>query len=162
MLKAMVITAFVALVAGVPSAWADCTNPNPAFCQYTEQAPTSTGSRPVGTGGNKQVTKLPTAVQESIQKQSGTDASTLERIATTAGADAPAKVKVKKAVEKRVHKVLKNNSVERTKPIRAGFSAVSGGGNGRLITLVAIMGAMTLAAVALAAFRRRSGGSARR
>jgi hypothetical protein len=163
MLRAMVITAFVALAVGVPAAWADrCTNPNPAVCQYTEDAPTATGSKPVGTGGNKQVTKLPTSVQQSIQTQGGSEASTLERIATTAGAGAPAKVKVKKAVKTRVRKALKNRSVDNQKPVRAGFSAVSGGGNGRLIVLVIVMGAMTLAALALAVARRRGGGTARR
>ena len=161
MLKAMVITSFVALVFGAPAAWANCTNPNPAYCQYTEQAPTSTGTKAVGSGGDKQVTELPTAVQHSIQTQSGSaaTASTLERIATNAGAGAPAKVKVKKAEKTGVQKALKKVSVEKAKPIRAGFSAVSGGGNGRLIVLVTVLGLMTLAAVALAVARRRGGAS---
>jgi DUF917 family protein len=159
MLKAMVITSLVALVVGAPAAWAKCTNPNPAYCQYTETAPTATGTKSVGSGGDKQVSKLPTAVQHSIQTQSGsaTTASTLERIATTAGAGAPAKVKIKKAEKTRVHKALKKVSVDRAKPVRAGFSAVSGGGNGRLVVLVTILGVMTLAAVALAVARRRGG-----
>jgi DUF917 family protein len=163
MLKAMAITSFVALVFGAPAAWANCTNPNPAYCQYTEQAPTSTGTKAVGSGGNKQVTKLPTSVQHSIQTQSGSvaTATTLERIATNADTGAPAKVTVKKAEKTQVHKALNKVSVDHAKPVRAGFSAVSGGGNGRLIVLVAILGAMTLAAVGLAVARRKGGATRR-
>src|SRR5262249_47200712 len=74
-------------------------------------------------------------------------------------AGAPAKVKVKKAEKTAVQKALKQVSVEKAKPVRAGFSAVSGGGNARLIVLVTVLGVMTLAAVALAVARRRGGAS---
>jgi hypothetical protein len=161
MLRATVITAFAALAVGAPVAWAgDCANP--AICQYQEQVPTSKGSKPVGTGGNKQVSKLPTSVEHSIQTQSGSDATALVRIATTSGAGAPQKIMVKKSEQKRLHRQLKKANVDQSKPVRAGFSTVSGSGNGRLLALVIVMAAMTLTALALAVVRRRSAGASRR
>jgi hypothetical protein len=143
------------LAAGVQSALANGDCNNPAICQYVESTPTSTGSKAVGKGGDKQVSKLPGSVRSSLGG-AGADLATLERLATNASAGAPKQVKVGKAEQKRVNRALKAKAVNQPAPLRAGFDAVSGDGRGRSLVLFIVVGLMTLAAVALAVARRRS------
>jgi hypothetical protein len=145
------------LGAGVQSAWANGGCNTPAICQYVESTPTSTGSHAVGKDGGGHVSKLPGSVESSIQKAGGAHATTLERLATDAAAGATKQVKVSKAQQVRVHRALKRRAVKQSLPLRAGFSAVSGSGQGRSLALFITLGLMTLAAVALAVARRRSG-----
>jgi len=166
MLRAMLIVVFVALgVAAVqaPAALADkCSNP--AICQYEEQIPTASGSKVAGSGGSKKVANLPTSVERSIAKQTGstTEAQTLVNIATTSGAAAPKKIKVAKAKQKHVQNAIKRAEVGSAKPVRAGFDAVSGGGDGHLTGLIVVMAVLTAAAAAAGVARRRSARARRR
>jgi hypothetical protein len=153
---AALATAAVVVLGPGAAAAGSCKSNVAAFCQYTEEAPTSTGAQPVGNGGDKQVAKLPRSAQRSIEKRGQAEATALKRIATTAGAAAPAKVKISKAERKRVQRALKTVKVEQAKPVRAGLGAVSSDGNGRLVVLAIVMGLTTAAAVALAVMRRRS------
>jgi len=172
-LRATLIAVFGAsafAATGAPAAFADKCG-NPAICQYEEQIPTATGSKVAGSGGSKQVAKLPKAVQKSIAKQTGstTETQTLVKIATTSGAAAPKAVKVKtpkqRHKQQHVRKAIKRaelKSAKSAKPIRAGFDAVSGGGSGHLTGLIVVIAVMTVAAAAAAIVRRRSASTRRR
>ena len=166
MLRATLIAVFAALgVAAIqaPAALADkCSNP--AVCQYEEQIPTATGSKVAGSGGSKKVASLPTSVERSIARQTGSQAETqtLVNIATTSGAAAPKKIKLATAKQKHVQKAIKRAEVGSAKPVRAGFDAVSGGGDGHLTGLIIVMAVMTAAAAAAGVARRRSARTRRR
>jgi len=161
MLRATLVIVCVALVVGAPAAWAGGKPGNPAIDQYVEQVPTSKGSHAVGAGKSHRVSTLPTSVQHALRDQGG-DALVLEKIATTSDYGASKRIKVKKADRARLHKELKQAESEQAKPVRAGFGAVADDGNGRLLTLVIVMGVMTAAALALAVARRRGSGASRR
>jgi hypothetical protein len=171
-LRVTLIAAFAALVgvgvaARAPAAHADKCG-NPAICQYEEQIPTATGSKVAGSGGSKQVSRLPKKVQASIAAQTGstTEAQTLVKIATTSGAAAPKAPRAATAKERQkehhVQKAIKRAEVQSARPVQAGFDAVSNGGNGHLTGLIIALGVMTVVAVAAGVARRRSAGARRR
>jgi hypothetical protein len=162
-----VFAAFAVAAMGAPAAFADKCG-NPAICQYEEQIPTASGSKVAGSGGATKVANLPKSIERSIARQTGsaTETQTLVAIATTSGAAAPRAVKVKTAKQRQkqqhVQKAIKRAEVNSAKPIRAGFDAVSGGGNGHLTGLIVALAVMTAVAAAAAIVRRRSASTRRR
>jgi hypothetical protein len=163
-LSGTVVVAACLLIFGAPAASAadKCTNPNPAICQYVEDVPTSKGPKQTGVGKEKKVKQLPRSVEKKIREESPTLAPKLEEVATSTKYGAPEEIKATKQEQKRVVKRLRAAEVERNRPIPAALGAVSGSGDGRLLGLVIVMAAMTVAAVAAAVIRKRGTGGSRR
>jgi hypothetical protein len=128
--------------------------PPSSIAQYVEQQQTSCGSHATGTG--TETTKLPTRVQEKLDKQNDADAKLLETIATSEAYGAPqhtAKPKSKKA-RAETKKILTDSEARHSNPLSASVSVVTDGSDTRLIALVALM--IGIAAIVLgSALRRR-------
>jgi len=127
-----------------------------ALAQYVEQIPTSRGSRAVGQGAGEAAGRPLTASAEAeLRAQGGADAKLLEAIATSPALGAPAR------------KAKPERRAETTEPETSPSTSEAAGdaGNastaselisGRVVALLAVLGAVTIGAGLLAASRRRS------
>jgi hypothetical protein len=122
-----------------------------AILQYVEAVPTSGGDRAVGVGAAK-AEPLPPAVARRVEHRAGPEAKALKTVATSSAYGAP-------PVAPKRPEPREPTSVERPADpslVRAGLRAAGSGGSGReIVVLVALLGGITVAAVALAVRRQR-------
>jgi hypothetical protein len=118
---------------------------DPLVDQYTEQVPTAAG--PTGSGGNdngNSSTPLPSSIQTKLDQQGGTDAKTLEKVATSSRYGAP--------LHPGDEGVLPATSSPG--PLSAAVNAVADGSDGRLIGLFVALLAVAALMLGAAAGRR--------
>jgi hypothetical protein len=112
--------------------------------QYTEQVPTASGSS--GGGGPTYSAPLSGSVRTELYKNGGSDAKTLEQIATSSRYGAP---RITHSPDATLGSATSPN------PLAAAVSAVTGGSDGRLIGLFIAL--LVTAAVMLGAAAARRG-----
>lgn len=143
-LFATVLTALI----GTGTAWGKCRHQpkgNPAVQEYVEHIPTVCGPKASGRGGP--TTSLPSTILRRLG--SGPDAALLRDVATSEKWGAP-QTKIRKFDSDGPTQTGRN-------PIAASLGAVTGGSNGRLIEVLALMAVIAAAAAGAHARRRRIG-----
>jgi hypothetical protein len=118
--------------------------------QYTEQIPTSRGSRVAGTGEGKGLPLSPPA-RRQLREQGGRDAAALERIATSLAYGAPERPLRK---SRKIVRPRSEDDASVGKAVSAAVSAPGEGGEWRLGVLAVALVATT-GALGMAAYRRR-------
>jgi hypothetical protein len=141
----VVLAVVIAALSATGTAWGKCRpghgGPG-AVKEYTEPIPTVCGPKTPGTGGG--TTPLPPAVDRALGH--GSEAEILRKLSTDGNLGAP-HGKRHTADSKSLEKPGRN-------PLSVAGSVVTDGSDGRLIALLAIMGAIALVA-GYAAYRRR-------
>jgi hypothetical protein len=151
------VAAFLVAASLAPSAGAAHTPGHPppaAIEQYIEQVPTSQGSRPAGVGKARK-RPLPQSVRQRLVQQGGTDAPTLERIATDPTLGAPArKLKRPKGYAERA---ATTDDPDASRALSAAVEAAGSGSDARIIGLLVALVAITVLVGGLALWQRRAG-----
>jgi hypothetical protein len=129
--------------------------PPAAIEQYIEQVPTSQGSQPAGVGKARK-RSLPAPVRKRLQQLAGTDAPTLERIATDPTLGAPAR-KLKRPKRYEQDGATTDDSGA-SRALSAAVEAAGSGSDARIIGLLVALVAITAFLAALAVRQRRSAG----
>jgi hypothetical protein len=126
-----------------------------ALAQYVEQIPTSSGPKAVSqAGGQAAGQPLPASSESELRKQGGNDAKLLEEIATSPALGAPERgSSSKRASEPKSAQRAPSAGSEAVGPSESTASELI---SGRVLGLLAVLGAVTLAAGLFAASRRRS------
>jgi hypothetical protein len=154
---ALVIAALVvAVVLGAPTeARADDPPEDiPAVGAYVELVPTAGGSRQAGRRSGDRALPLSSTVSRRLGRMSGPDARLLERIATATELGAPSKrLKLPRSADERP--AIPQNESALDASLGAIGRAAAGGSDTRLLFLLGLIGAITLAAVAAANRRGR-------
>jgi protein involved in ribonucleotide reduction len=169
-LRKFVLAGTIATVAALGSsatAYADgCPNAPSSVQQYVECVPSASGGSP--TAGTTKKQPIPKPIEQKIDSQGGDDTQALKDVVSS-GNSTPTSTPTK------VHKVTvkpknttKNNASQgsseksivsdaatrKTNPLAASVGVITGGSDGRLIALIALMVAVT-ALVVFSALRRR-------
>jgi hypothetical protein len=122
-----------------------------AILQYVEAVPTAGGDRAVGVGV-AEAEPLPPAVAQHVEQQAGPEAEALKTVATSSAYGAP------QIAPKRLEPTEPTGAASSAAPslVAAGLRAAGSGGSERgIAVLAALLGGITVAAVALAVRRQR-------
>ena len=129
-----------------------------AVQQYVEQVPGACGDK--ATGGSTNTRKVPTKLEQKIDKQGGADAELIKKIVRNEGYGAPqTKLKVKKLKLKgqaaKTKKILSDSAKRTSNPVSASFGVITGGSDGRLLALIGLMAAVAAIVIVTSLRRRR-------